>query len=671
MLRRCYIFVLFSFFCVGLYAQNKIDTIKLAQIQISAEKLFDKNFAGMKSDIVDTIILQQKNNVSLSDVLSENTSIFIKNYGRGALSTASFRGTAASHTQVNWNGININSPMAGMVDFSLIPVFLIDEMKLNFGGSSIADNNGGFGGSINISNSANWKQKFNSKFMQSIGSYNTFNEFFQLDIGGNRIKSKTRVYFNYSKNDFTFINHGIVNYDTLSGEFINPLDTNKNAGYKIYGILQEFYFKPNNSNFFSLKWWQQNAYRTIPRATSYEGPDNSNRNSQADFDNKFVFDWKHYSNNSKFVFLSGISLKNLLYELKNNIIGVGFVPVIYSNSFQKSFFNKMSFSYDFNDKFSFETGINFDFHDVQTTDTVNKIGYLQYRTEFSGFVCLKKNFWNKLNVNFLVHQLVYDKKFAPITPFGGVDFKPFSNINLIFKANISRNFHLPSLNDLYWQPGGNPDLLPETGISYEIGLEFLKYHNYFEFFSEITAYKSNINNWIIWLPSYKGYWEPLNINRVLSQGVEFSVNFSGKFHKVLYKFSGTYSYTESKNYGDVNIWGQEAYGKQLVYVPLHSGNFMAYFTFHNFNITYQHNYYSQRFTTSSNDISKRDWLYPYFMNDLSFGKLLNFNKLKINFSFNIYNLFNETYHSILYRPMPKRNFLFTVSVNLLSNKNEN
>ncbi len=53
------------------------------------------------------------------------------------MATASFRGTAPSHTQVSWNGISISSPMLGMVDFSLIPVYIIDDLTLKHGAASL------------------------------------------------------------------------------------------------------------------------------------------------------------------------------------------------------------------------------------------------------------------------------------------------------------------------------------------------------------------------------------------------------------------------------------------------------------------------------------------------------------------------------------------------------
>jgi iron complex outermembrane receptor protein len=76
-----------------------------------------------------------------------------------------------------------------------------------------------------------------------------------------------------------------------------------------------------------------------------------------------------------------------------------------------------------------------------------------------------------------------------------------------------------------------------------------------------------------------------------------------------------------------------------------------------FSLGWQHNSYSERFTTSSNDISRRDRLYPYFMNKLSAGKEAKFGDILLSAELSINNLFDEEYHSILYRPMPGRNYM--------------
>jgi iron complex outermembrane receptor protein len=161
----------------------------------------------------------------------------------------------------------------------------------------------------------------------------------------------------------------------------------------------------------------------------------------------------------------------------------------------------------------------------------------------------------------------------------------------------------------------------------------------------------------MWIPSSRMNLEPVNIREVLSTGVEWDLGLRGEIRKFRYRFSGTYAYTHSVNHGDALVWGDESYGKQLVYIPLHSGNLMMNFGFRNFFFTYQYNAYSERYTTSSNDLSRRDWLYPYFMNDVAVGGEFLIGKMGFTAELKVYNLYNETYHSVLYRPMPGRNFL--------------
>lgn len=664
MIKKIAIGITFMIISLYSFSQGIQDTVvQILPVDVNADRIFKKEEAGMKETKVDTLVLLEKINLSLSELLSENTPVFIKNHGRGALATASFRGTAASHTQVNWNGININSPMAGMVDFSLIPVYIIDDMNLKHGTASIADQSGGLGGSINIKNRVDWNKKFSVKYLQGIGSYQTFDEFLHIGGGNKKIQLSTRLYHNYSKNDYTFINKGIGNINTETGEIINPLDTNSNAAFTKYGILQEVYYRPNSSNIFSAKYWGQWADRTIPKPTSYEGAENSNLNNQIDNDHKAVIDWKHFGEKSKLTIRSGYSKKQLDYFLKTHILGKGLEYDIYSESKQQSFLNNINYTINLNSSLAVETSVDYNYHDVASRDSVKKTGYEQERNEISAFVALRKNFLDRLNINLMFRQDLVDDKFVPFVPFLGFDFKILEeDDDLLIKGNIARNYHKPSLNDLYWQPGGNPDLLPEKGISCELGLEYQKVLNKHLFKTELTAYYSDIDNWIIWIPSYKGYWEPRNIKRVLSKGIEYNISISGKLGKINYKLAGNYSYTSSINYGDPLVWSDESYGKQLVYVPLHSGNILVNLAYKGFYFTYQHNSYSERFTTSSNEVSKRDWLYPYFMNDIIIGKDISLKKIKLSAKIKIYNLFDEVYHSILYRPMPKRNYMLLLMI---------
>jgi iron complex outermembrane receptor protein len=657
MLKRVYIGYILFICSLALSGQGIQDSVfHIEGVSIAAERIFVKEQAGMKQTHVDSAVLLNKISLSLSDLLSENTSVFIKNHGRGALATASFRGTAPSHTQVSWNGLNINSPMAGMVDFSLIPVYIIDDLILNHGSASLVDRSGGIGGSININNKADWGRKNSLSYMQGIGSYSTFDEFIQVGIGGKKVRSKTRIYHNRSENDYTFTNRGIAIIDPGTGEISNPTDTNDHASYLRYGLLQEIYYRPGSKHMLSLKYWGQYADRTIPKPTTYEGPDNSNLNSQEDMDHRLVADWKYYGEKGKWMLRSAYADKQLGFHQMNRVPGLGQIPAIWSESRQQSLYNTLSYAGETANDLSWEGNMDMKYHQVESADSVSGAGYTGTRNEYALMFAIRKGFADRVNLNLLLRQEWVDGKRTPFIPYLGVDLRLIRGRDLLLKGNIARNYHAPSLNDLYWQPGGNPELLPEEGFTMEGGIAFQEEFSSHLLKTELSLYRSQIDNWIIWLPSYKGYWEPRNIRSVQSKGMEYHIQLTGFYSEFSYRLSATYGYTSAVNQGDPLVWGDESHGKQLVYIPLHSGNMMVRLAWKNLFLHYQYNAYSERFTTSSNDVNSRDRLYPYFMNDISAGSIFRLKGLDLSLEFKVYNLFNESYHTVLYRPMPGRNY---------------
>jgi iron complex outermembrane receptor protein len=68
--------------------------------------------------------------------------------------------------------------------------------------------------------------------------------------------------------------------------------------------------------------------------------------------------------------------------------------------------------------------------------------------------------------------------------------------NYNIKINASRNFRIPSFNDLYWQQGGNPDLDLKMRISTNWGKKFV-----FRPFDSRQLLLNKINDLIGWKPT--------------------------------------------------------------------------------------------------------------------------------------------------------------------------
>lgn len=77
--------------------------------------------------------------------------------------------------------------------------------------------------------------------------------------------------------------------------------------------------------------------------------------------------------------------------------------------------------------------------------------------------------------------------------------------NITAKASITRNYRFPTLNDLYFLPGGNTDLKRESGFTYEAGLSFaVGKDNVYTLSGSASWFDQHVNDWIIWLPNFKG-----------------------------------------------------------------------------------------------------------------------------------------------------------------------
>lgn len=245
--------------------------------------------------------------------------------------------------------------------------------------------------------------------------------------------------------------------------------------------------------------------------------------------------------------------------------------------------------------------------------------------------------------------------------------------NIVAKASISRNYRFPTLNDLYFLPGGNPDLKSEHGFTYDVGLSFsVGKENVYALSSGINWFDSHIDDWIIWLPTTKGFFSPRNLKKVHAYGAETNAHLDimlGKDWKL--DMNGTFSWTPSINESEPMSPADQSVGKQLPYVPEFSATVTGRLSWRTWSLLYKWCYYSQRYTMSSNDYTLTGYLPPYFMNNVTLEKQLSFRWADLSLKGSINNLFDEEYLSVLSRPMPGINFEIFIGITPKFGKNKN
>jgi iron complex outermembrane receptor protein len=303
-----------------------------------------------------------------------------------------------------------------------------------------------------------------------------------------------------------------------------------NANFLNYGFLQEIYFLPKSNQSLTLKTWLQHNERSLPQLLTNESGIAANSNRQSENSIRAVAEWKRYSPQSRLSVKSSLNLQYTGYILENSVSGFDNQVVIDSQAKIRSLYNRADFRHQFNGFLNVLSGIEVNLHQVNSEN--NKAssansGYDKKRIENSLLVEIEAKMNSQLRSVLLFRETMIDFRHQSILPLFRVNYQPGEINQLVFSGSIARNSHTPTLNDLYFIPGGNPNLRSENGIQTEIGCtkEFLVCQIHLR--TGISLFHSGIKDWIVWLPTFQGYWEPMNVEKVVSKGLEANIDAEG------------------------------------------------------------------------------------------------------------------------------------------------
>ena len=676
MRRIFYILILVLFATpLALWAQDEPHrTIPIKEVTVYGYRPMKE--IGVQQTKFDSVVLKENIALSIADVLTFNSSIFVKSYGRATLSTVAFRGTSPSHTQVSWNGMKINNPMLGMTDFSMIPSYFIDDASLLHGTSSVNETGGGLGGAVKLSTKPAEADGFRLQYIQGIGSFKTFDEFLRLTYGNNHWQISTRAVYSSSPNDYEYRNHDKKEniYDeqmNIVGQYY-PIERNRSGAYRDLHILQEVYYNTCKGDRFGLNAWYINSNRELPMLTVDYGDETAFDNRQREETFRGVITWDHLRKNWKLGAKAGYIYTWMAYDYMRDVGNGTMAHMTRSRSRINTIYGQAEGEYYIGRKWLFTANLSLHQHFVVSEDKNiirqdgNKaiVGYIKARPELSGSLSAKWRPIERMGLSVVLREEMFGKQWIPLIPALFIDGVISQKGNVVAKASISRNYRFPSLNDLYFLPGGNPDLKSESGWTYDAGVSFaIGKQGRYSLSGSANWFESHIKDWIIWLPTTKGFFSPENIKDVHAYGVELKADLSVAIAKEWQLgLNGTFSWTPSINEGEPRTPADQSVGKQLPYVPEYSSAVTGRLSWRRWSLLYKWCYYSVRHTMSSNDISLTGKLPPYFMSNVTLEKVLSFRWAELSLKGSINNLFNEEYLSVLSRPMPGINFEFFVGI---------
>ncbi len=561
---------------------------------------------------------------NLAEALAAQKGIFIKNYGPSNIASISLRGMDGSHTAILWNGVNLQNPMNGVMDFSLLPADLFDKISVDDGSGTALSGAASVAGTVFLDNFQKKENGWSGRAGLSAGSYADYSQHAKLHFKNKKWSAGFSANHQAAENDFP-----------LPGNFSGN-EKLQNARLEKWNFLQENDFQITENQSFKTFFWYQNADRQIPPPLLV----NNDRARQIDDIVRAGMEWK-YAGIRHVTKIRAACLHEYL-NFSNITIGEAVSrATTFLGEAERDIFLKNDLRGNF--------GLHFSNQKAGADDLARN----PERSKAAAFASFKKEFPVTRLALFTQFrgEWVSDLEVFPLSGLLGATWR--WNEHWSLDGRLTRNYKLPTFNDLYWIGSGNPDLLPEKSWNQDLNLNWHKTFGRLTAKTRFSGFSNLVENWIQWLPGTT-LWSPINHKKVWARGLTADLEIVRRFRRFQVHFSADYTFSRStveKIYaGDTGDFT----GKQLIFLPLHQGNFSAGLHLKRTILIYRHNWAGSRFTTTTNDADAQ--LSGFNVGYLMLGRRFIFDGRTLFCSLKINNLWDAAYQIMENRPMPPRHF---------------
>jgi len=610
--------------CLG---QTVADTLRLPQIEVTATRIQQpRKLQPVHVDVIDSTRLSLAKNENIGQLLSMESALFIKSNGPGALSDASQQGLSPEQIQVLWNGIPINHPMLGETNLSLLPTNFFSNVQVSSGLPS-SDFGGGLSGGLYLK--SNFSKSNDLSISQSAGSFGRFHSGLQASAYENQWNVSLHSQYLNDENDYKFFNRADQQVERRQHNHQTQKNVIASAGYE------------DGKNQIKTTIWYDDSQNQLPGSVL--------SNSRQRQDDRTLRWLTRYQTN---VGKAQITAKNYLDRVVLNYFEPSNNVQSYSTS--RRWLASTSIRYPASRHVKIKGEIRGGLTGVQT----NNYAGTKSRAHFSVLVNPDISvLGNRLRIYPAVRLDSYSDFGNVISPSLGLNYALISN-KLYLRGQLSRNFNPPTFNDLYWVPGGNPDLKPERSKNAQAGVVAVLSTGILHRV-EVTGFYDRVHNGIRWYPNNKGTYTPSNIQDISSKGIKLNTvsNFQpGGGIYLQFRQTGIWNRAEINRQ---RFPGDQAVGNQMRYVPewRYKAGLMVRKSF--LSALAQYRWVGRRYVTESESISNS--LDPYQKVDLSLQARQHWLGITFTGNLQVNNLLNANYEIIQWYAMPRRNFQFTLT----------
>jgi iron complex outermembrane receptor protein len=456
----------------------------------------------------------------------------------------------------------------------------------------------------------------------------------KAQIQHKKLKVKLGAMRRAAENDFSFRDHSHPE---------KLIRRQQHANFEALDLMTSAYYAFNQKHAISIDFWGLKADRNIPGIMSV--PNNSSQ--QKDESLKTNLGYYYFGKQSKFTFRTAYFTENL--DFKDSLMQID------SKSEAVSLLN--DFLYELQLKHQWKLSMNI----FQGNYTANSTGYQGIRASQQRWVAMaavEKLFLNnKLHVTARIRKEWLDGRELPYTPgFNmGYQFPKSWSIN----AGGAVSYRVPTFNDLYWLPGGNPNLNPEDGKHLQMNISKAAQLKAINLEVKTMLYRSEVINWIQWQPTFSTVWTPDNIKSVVNQGIEFYMKVSGKLQTWQWYFQGNAAIIKAEGQQN-HLDNDQAKGEQLIYVPQHHANAQFGISRKSFSLMIYHQYTGLRYTASDHS----QFLPAFQLSGIQVSQQIKGKRNVCHVFASCNNLFNTDYQVMVMRAMPGRNFQIGINYSL-------
>ena len=566
----------------------------------------------------------------VADVLARSSGVFLQDLGgSGALKTVFMRGSAPSQLLVLVNGNRINSFQNDLVDFSLLPLGLVDRIEVVRGGSSALYGADALAGVVNVLTRPSTND-LHAGVQAATGSYGFQRWAAEAGGGVGGLSVLGGVTQEKGADNYPFVLPGIGGGDTTARRQNSDFDL-RQAYVQGSAVVDQL-------SRLSLTVQGVRSDRGVPGSITYPTDAARQRDDAATVLGRFetlhisglVLSLKtgfHYSNQ---VYSDPDPTFPISARYRNTLVTVNpEVRLISIPGFQSVI------GAEFNE--GTLTGTDFDGRMMR----VERAFYTstEYHHTFDRTVFDRISLYGMLRFD-----SISDVRNA-VTPKIGFNLRILPLADLRLRASYGRSFRAPSFNDLYYVGFNNPSLKPEQSQSVDAGL-MSSWDGFGHHSLEISWFSISTRDRILFdLTTYK----PENIGKTRSQGVEAVYNnvlFDGRVDLGI-----QYSHTDTRKLNRTSP-ADPTYYKHLLYIPGDLLSLSIGAGSEQYRVSLVHTLVGRRYIVEDNSQS----LSPYQLTNLNVSGRLRITELHVTVTASVRNLMDKSYEVFPDYPMPGRTF---------------